>query len=591
MTAGHPAAEDPITRALVSGGLRALQAEMERLLERSAMSPFIHEKKDYFAGVAAADGRLLIGDNYTSYGNVMDAVLRQYPAETMRPGDVFAYNDCYGSDGGVTHTPDMVFVAPIIDEAILVGFVHCAGHLWDIGGMRAGSLSGDATEIFHEGLIVPPVRIVSDGEPNDELLRLMVANSRFASVLENDVQALLSATRLGVRRVLELCARHGRAVVVAAFDRSLRDTAQFVDEALGRLVPDGTYRFEEAVDSDAVGDTPIWIRLALSSVDGRRSLDTRTSDDQTRGPANYLMHDSVPKFALALYVLDEATGPHHNAGSASALDDVLVREGSVLWPRWPAPLGSRGQTKMRFQSALMGCIARATGGMSPAASAGYSLYVLRGLDARSGRFFLCTDGLAVGHGGRPTADGLDAIYGPGQRNYPVEYVPWRFPLRVERYGINLDSGGPGEHRGGCGIVREVRVLADEAVLASRLDNVRIPAYGVRGGMAGRGGAVTVNPGGPDARSIAPLSDGTAVRRGDLIRFETAGGGGWGHPFDRPAELVERDVRYGFVSVESARKDYGVVLDPETHDLDVAATARRRRRRPVTKLFHRGTYFD
>jgi N-methylhydantoinase B len=582
---------DPFSRALIAGGLRSVQAEMERVLERSAMSPFIHEKKDYFAGVATARGKLLIGDNHTSYGNVMAAILERYPASSMSAGDVYAYNDCYGSDGGVTHSPDIVFVAPIIDAEGLLGFVHCAGHFWDIGGMRAGSLSADATDIFQEGIIIPPIRIVAGDRPDSGLIRLIVANSRFPAVIENDLQAVLAATRLGVRRMLELRARHGRATLLAAFDRSLEETARHVSAALDGLIGDGTFAFDEAVDGDALSEAPIWLRLRLTSDAGRRVLDTRDSDDQTRGPANYLMHASVPSFALALYVLDDTTGPWHNAGSASALDDVLIRTGSVLRPRWPAALGSRGQTKMRFQSALMGCIARATQGRSPAASAGYSLYVLRGRDRETGRYFLCTDGLAVGHGGRATADGHDAIYGPGQRNYPVEYVPWRWPLRVERYGINRDSGGPGRWRGGCGIVREIRLMGEDAVLASRLDNVRIPAYGVSGGLSGRGGAVTIDPGGPNERSVRPISDGTVVRSGELIRFETAGGGGWGHPFDRPPPLVERDVRCGFVSVDSALADYGVVLDPASGRVQPTETARRRRRRPAAKLFHRTTYFD
>jgi N-methylhydantoinase B len=213
------------------------------------------------------------------------------------------------------------------------------------------------------------------------------------------------------------------------------------------------------------------------------------------------------------------------------------------------------------------------------------------LDRETGQYFLCTDGLAVGHGARESADGHDAVYGPGQRNYPVEYVPWRWPLRVERYEINRDSGGPGRTRGGCGIVREIRLLGDDAVLACRLDNVRIPAYGVHGGRSGRGGGVTIDPGGPDERSIRSISDGTIVRSGELIRFETAGGGGWGHPFDRPAASVARDVRGGFVSVESAREEYGVVLDTATLEIDRTRTERQRRRRPAAKLFHRTTYFD
>ena len=582
---------DPVDLALVRGGLRGLQAEMERLLERSAMSPFIHEKKDYFAGVATADGSLLIGDNYTSYGNVMEVVLERFPATSFVDGDVVWYNDCYGSKGGVTHSPDMVFIAPIVVDSVLVGFVHCAGHFWDIGGMRAGSLSNDATDVFQEGLIIPPVKITKAGVMDDELVAILLANTRFPTIISNDLRALVAATELGRRRVVELCQRLGRTTVTTAFQASIDRTTAYVREAVGHLVPDGTYTFDEAVDGDAVGGDPIWVRLRLTSEGGRRRLDTTASDDQTRGPANYLMHETVPSFALGLYALAAEPGLTHNAGSAAALDEVNIREGSVLRPRWPAPLGSRGQTKMRLQSALMGCVARATGGTTPAASAGYSLYVLRGYEADRTRYFLCTDGLAVGHGGRHDADGLDAIYGPGQKNYPVEYVPWRFPIRVESYGINPDSGGPGRFRGGCGIVREIRVLADEAVLASRLDNVRMPAYGVGGGLSGRGGSVTIDPGGPAERSVPPLSDGTVVRRGEVIRFETAGGGGWGHPFDRDAVLVERDVRYGFVTAASAAADYGVILDPVTGGVDIEATSARRTDRPPSGPFHRGSYFD
>ena len=358
---------------LVRGGLRGLQAEMERLLERSAMSPFIHEKKDYFAGVATADGRLLIGDNYTSYGNVMDVVLERFPTSSFVDGDVVWYNDCYGSDGGVTHSPDIVFIAPIIVGDELVGFVHCAGHFWDIGGMRAGSLSNDATDIFQEGLILPPARIAKAGQVDDELLNVLLANSRFPAILANDVRALIAATDLGRRRVVELCRRLGTATVSAAFEATIERTADYVVQSLTDMIPPGSYAFDEAIDGDAVGGRPVWVRLTLASDGQMRTLDTRASDDQTPGPANYLMDASVAKFALALLALAQEPALSHNAGSAAALDDVLIREGSVLRPRWPAPLGSRGQTKMRFQSALLGCVARATGGRTPAASAGYSL--------------------------------------------------------------------------------------------------------------------------------------------------------------------------------------------------------------------------
>lgn len=583
---------DPITLELIKGGLRSLQAEMENLIERTTMSPFIHEKKDYFVGIYARDGGNVVGNDHPNYGNVMDAVFHYYPVETMRPGDLYWYNDCYGSNGGVTHSPDMLFIVPIFVDGELVGFSQSKGHFLDIGGTRAGSLSPDATEIFHEGTIVPPIRIYREGVLNDEAFRLFLANTRFPDILRNDIRAIMAAAQLGEQRVAQLCRRFGTGTVTDAFLALREQTARFVRRTVEALVPPGEYRFEEAIDNDGVSGKPCWIRLKLIHRDGRLILDATESDDQTRGAINFLMHHSVPKFSLALYVLAGEPTLMHNAGSIVALDEVLLRTGSVLQPRWPAALGSRGQTNVRLQMALMGIFARAAHGLSPAASAAYSLYLLRGVDRASGEYFLCTDGVAVGHGARPDADGHDAIYGSGQKNYPAEYIADRFPLRLERYAINTDSGGPGRFRGGCGVVREVRLLADEAVLASRLDNVHYPPYGVNGGLSGRGGGVTVLREGEPPRYVESLSDGTVMKRGDVLRFATSGGGGWGHPFDRPAEVVAQDVRDGFVSLESAFEEYGVVLDPAALTLDVEETERRRRTARVEgKLFHRKAYFD
>lgn len=584
---------DPITIELAKGALLALQAEMEHLIERTTMSPFIHEKKDYFAAIYARDGGIAVGHDHPNYGNVMSAVFAYYAPETMRPGDLYWYNDCYGSAGGVTHSPDMLFIVPIFVDGELVGFSQTKGHFWDIGGSRAGSLSADATEIFQEGTIVPPIRIYKEGVVNDEAFRIFVANTRFPDIMRNDINALMAASQLGERRVVEACRRFGTSTMTNAF-LALRDqTARYVRRSACELISEGSYRFEEAIDNDGVSNKPAWIRLTLSREGDRIVLDARESDDQTRGPVNFLMHHTVARFSLALWLLAGEPRLMHNAGSMAALDDVLLREGSILQPRWPAPLGSRGQTNARVQSALMGTLARATGGKTPAASCAYSLYYFRGLDSKTGKYFLCSDGVAVGHGARNGADGHDAIYGAGQKNYPAEYISGRFPLRIERYAINRDSGGPGRYRGGCGVVREIRLLADEAVLASKLDGVDYPPFGLNGGLCGRPGSVTINPGMPNEQHVVPLSDGTVMKQGDLLRFATSGGGGWGHPFDRPAERVALDVEDGFVSVESALEDYGVALDPDTLELDAAATTdRRRTRRTNTKLFHRnGAYFD
>jgi N-methylhydantoinase B len=198
----------------------------------------------------------------------------------------------------------------------------------------------------------------------------------------------------------------------------------------------------------------------------------------------------------------------------------------------------------------------------------------------------------VGHGARATADGIDAVYFIAQKNYPVEFTEQNFPLRVRAYGINLDSAGPGRWRGGAGVYREVEVLTERAMLGVRMDNVANPPWGVAGGLCGRSGRILLNPGTAQERRLRSMEDGIMVQRGDIIRFECVGGGGYGHPFDRDPPRVLNDVLDGFVSAQSAHDDYGVVLGADGESVDLAATdAYRASHRWSTKLFHRGTYLD
>jgi N-methylhydantoinase B len=200
-----------------------------------------------------------------------------------------------------------------------------------------------------------------------------------------------------------------------------------------------------------------------------------------------------------------------------------------------------------------------------------------------------SDGVGVGYGARATADGIDAVYFVAQENYPVEFLELAYPVRLHRYGIHRDSGGPGKFRGGAGIVREYEVLAEHAVLSMRIDSVLNPPWGVAGGMQGGTGRAIVNPGTPQERALAPLSDGTVLRRGDILLLETGGGGGHGHPFDRLSERVVQDVRDGFVSLEAARRDYGVAIVDDV--VDEAATQALRSPKPMVKAFHRRGYVD
>ena len=581
---------DPITREIIKGALRAAQAEMEAVIERTAMSPFIREKKDYFAGILDARGRVVCGTMVPLFGNLAEIIFRQYPPATMRPGDLYWYNDCHGSRGGVSHSPDMVFAAPVFHRRRLVAFSQTWGHFWDIGGLRAGSISPDATEIFHEGIIVPAVRIYREGVLNDEAFRIFLRNSRFPDILQGDIRGVLAGCRLGERRVEELFERFGAETVLDAwafFERQCRDT---IRKTLESRIPDGTYETEDAVDGDGMSGRPFHVRMRLTKEGGRIALDTRSSDDQARGPINFIMHESVPKLIAGIYLLADHPTVLLNDGAQDTVDEVLVRPGSILAPHWPAPLGNRAHTLARVQSGVLALLALATGGDAPASNSVYNIYFLRGFDHAQREFFLVSDGVAVGYGARPFADGLDAIYYVAQKNYPAEFMEMVFPMRLRQYALHRDSGGPGRFRGGCGVVREIELLADEAVVALRQDNILFPPAGVNGGHAGRPGRCIVNPGRPDERVLAPMSDGNVIRKGDVMRLYTSGGGGWGDPLDRPIAEVRRDVLGGFVSPESSREDYGVEIDARGIADDLATARLREAKRGPIRMFHRNGYF-
>jgi N-methylhydantoinase B len=581
---------DPITLQIIRGALRTIQSEMEAVIERTAMSPFIREKKDFYAALFDGTGRLIAGSNLPVFGDVVGPIEKYYPLATMRPGDVYWFNDCYASKGAVSHSPDQVFLTPVFAEGRLSAFTQSWAHFNDIGGMRPGSLSPDCTDIYQEGIIVPPVRLVHEGVVVEELLRLFYRNSRFPEMVKGDTRASLAAIGLGERRLGEVFQRFGRARTVRAFERLIEETALEVRNKLRALLPVGRYDFTDTVDGDGQGHGPIKLRYRLEVAADRITLDTSASDDQVPGPVNFLMSPCVPAMVFASYLLDTGSQSMLNAGVEQAIDEVIVRPGSILQPNFPAPLGMRGITMMRNMATCLGLVNVATGGQAMASHSAYVIWYLRGRDDE-GALFLLSDGLGVGYGARPSADGNDAVYLVAQENFPSEFLEQVFPVRVLRYAINPDSGGPGRWRGGCGLIREVEVLAPEAMVSMRIDSVDHPPWGVAGGHAAGVGCCIVNPGRSDQRVLRPLSDGNMVKRGDVVRIATGGGGGWGHPFDRDPALVLRDVRAGFVSPASAEQDYGVVLSAEGAAVDGAATASRRARRPDTKLFHRHGYHD
>jgi N-methylhydantoinase B len=587
---------DPVTVEIIRGAIAAAQAEMEALIERTAISAFIREKKDFYTALFDAEGVMAVGSNVPIFGDMTGPVIRRFPLQTMRPGDVYWYNDCYESRGAISHSNDQVLIAPVFHEGRLAAMVMSWAHFADIGGLRPGSISPDATDIFHEGIMVPPTKLIDRGETNEAALAIFHRNSRYPAQSIGDMKALMASVELGVRRLEESLARFGSETFQLALAELLERTRRLVRRRLAETFPYGTHRFTDAIDSDGHGHGPFRIRFALTREKGadgedRYTFDASETDDQAYGPVNFIMNPGVPGMALGLYYLGGDPAHVCNAGGPLALDEVRLREGSLLHPRYPAPLGMRGLTMMRVLAALNGLV-NVAGGGAPAAHSAYVITMMRGA-FRDGngalKPFLLADGIGVGYGARPTADGIDAVYFVAQENYPVEFLELGYPVRLLAYGVVTDSGGAGRWRGGCGILREYEILAEEATFGVRIDSVKNPPWGFDGGMSGGVGRVWVNRGKADERELPPLSDGHRLKRGDILRIETGGGGGRGHPFDRPPEEVLEDVLGGYVSAEAARRLYGVAI--RNDEVDGQASAALRARRPAVKAFHRGAYVD
>lgn len=578
---------DPVTLEIVHGSLEATIREMEALIDRTAMSASIKEKKDRFIGLYDRVGNMVGAHVSFSGPGMIQPLLHEYSIDDMQPGDVYLFNDPYFTDGAIQHLGDMCFVTPVFSDGEPVAFSAAFGHFRDIGGARPGSISPSATEIFQEGLRIPPIRIARAGALNREAYRLMLANSRFPIELEGDTRALMAASTLGVTRLQELFERYGLHVVLSAFDELQLQTARAARTMLRELVPEGRYAFYDYVDSDGLSPEPIRVGMELIREGDRISVDISSSGPQTLGPVNFVATAGFINLLFGRYLESRDSRFLLNEGLFKVIDEVRSRSGTIVQPRFPAATGLRSHSRLRLSSCMLGVLNAATGGNAPANSPVYELYSIALRDPDTGALDVCTEGVGAGLGARPYADGVDVIYFIAQQNFPIEFLEGEHAVRIERYEILPDSGGPGRYRGGCGVMRDVRVLAS-GLLSTRMDNVRFPCWGVAGGMAGRSGAIVINPGTSRQRQVPPIAADVHLDAGDLLRVLSVGGGGWGDPFQRPAERVVRDVREHFVSVDGARTDYGVVIDLDTGGLDSERTRELRDQpRPPRRQVDRG----
>ena len=577
------ASVDPIVVEIVEGTLASAEAEVEAAIERTARSPMIREARDFRAGIHDRHCRKLTGRSYSA---LVQPIVRDFPIATIQPGDVFFHNDVYQSEGGIGHLPDLCVTVPVHHDGEVVAFVQAFGHHDDIGGCVPGSMPSHGTSFFQEGLIVPPVRLYAAGEPNADLLRVMVRNSRLPDSLRGDLDAEVAACRMGAERVAELFRRYGRETVESAFEAILtRTTAVFETELLSKI-PEGMYVWEDYAEHDGVDPPRLHTqRMTLTRSGPGLIIDFSGTSAQARGPINHAGNYAEGVFLkkwLAPILRNLADSPERmaeldvNEGVVPLIELRFPPPGTLLTPVFPAPVNARTFVILRLLGILAGVLAKATGGNMPADQETIRYTGFHGLDAE-GQPYLMREVLGGGSGGRPWADGSDTIHVvPDSKNLPVEFTETRFPLRVETLALAPDSGGAGKRRGGLGYRKEIRVLRDAQFL-SVADRSILSCWGLKGGRAGRPFRVTLDPGGASERQLEGLVDDEPIPASTLVRIDTTGGGGWGDPLEREPELVALDVTQGKVSAASARDDYGVVLLSTASEciVDMEATERLR----------------
>lgn len=551
---------DPIVLQIVEGTLASVEAEVEAAIERTARSPMIRDQHDFRAGIHDRRCRKLTGRSYSA---MVQPVVRDFPLDRMREGDVFYHNDVYLSEGSIGHLPDLTTTVPVFHEGRVVAFVQAFGHHDDIGGMVPGSMPAHATSAFQEGLMIPPVRLFSEGRRNDDLYRVIVRNSRTPESFAGDLDSEVAACQMGAKRLRKLFERYGADTVDACFDALVRRCADTFRREILPAIPNGTYEFEDYIEHDGVEAPRLHVlRMTMTKTPDKIVCDLAGTGPQARGPINHAGDYSGGLFLrkwMACILRNLADSPERaaeldiNEGVCEVLELRFPAKGTLVTPEFPAPTNARSFLILRLLGVFAGCLAQAVGGRMPADQETIRYWGIHGTDA-GGRWYLLREVLGGGSGGRHYSDGSDAIHiVPDSKNLPAEFAETRFPVIIEQLALATDSGGPGRRRGGLGYDKRIRLLRD-AWFVSTADRARLGCYGLAGGMAGLPYEASV-----DGSPLPGMNDDVFMPAGTLLRMRTTGGGGWGDPYEREPELVLQDVIRGLVSVESAERDYGVVV--------------------------------
>ncbi len=550
-------ANDPITLEIIQNSLQAAADEMFAAMRKTAMSSIIYEVLDMGTGITDADGRIASsGAGIPAFVGVLDksvqTLLRKFdkPGD-IQPGDVFITNDPY--HGGVTHLNDLVLAMPVFAGGELIAWTANIAHNSDVGGMAPGSLSGEATEIFQEGLRLPGVKLICGGETDEAVMAIITVNSRMPDFLLGDVWAAIASVRIGARRLEDLALKYG----VTTFSAAMESFAAFGEATaraeLGKL-PKGTFKLSEEQDDGRVFN----VRITIS--DDEFIVDLRDNPDQDPGPTNTSRDGTVVCAQMVFKSLTDPDTPA-NDGSFRPLK-VLTREGSVFHAREPSAIGFYFETEVRVYDLIWRCLAPHVPERLPAGhfSSICGTFV-GGIHPDTGRQYTIIEPQLGGWGAWEGRDGNPCVFSGfhGETyNTPAEISESRNGLFVDRMELNTEPGGEGKYTGGRGLRLEYRIRTNDGFLTAGYTRSRIKPWALEGGLEGSGNYVEVFKT-DGSQEVYSFVSGLPVNTDDVIRIVTASGGGYGDPKDRDAASVREDVKNGLLSAERAAEVYGVTI--------------------------------
>ena len=561
---------DPVTTEVISNAFVSTADEILAALIKSAYSTNIKERQDCSSVVMDANGEVVcIGDisqpiHISSFMFTGGAILKRFPREDLRDGDVFMVNDPYS--GGPSHLADVTFVGPVFHRGRFLGFVGNTGHWPDVGGKSPGACAlGDATEIFQEAIRFPPVRIHRAGELNREILEVILLNVRDPDSRDGDIRAQIGSVHLGVRRMQELADRHGADVLSLAMEEAHRVSEAKIRHGILQL-KEGTFEAVDYMDDDLDSDEPIPMHVKITV---RHTPEPVISLGfaGTGGPARWGINSPYSAtVAMVGWILRTVLDPTAlaSAGFWRAVE-MTVPEGCLLNARSPSPVGARSEVCAILPDLLLAALQPAVKGKVIAGSHG-----VHGMGFSNERApnFIYYETVAGGGGAGETKDGIDGIWWAS--NLPIEAMESEFPMMADLLEYIPDSGGPGRFRGGVGVRKEYRMLVD-AFVATHSNRHTIPAKGLKGAGEGTGTRIVHNPDTEGAVELPREGGFIPVAGQDVVTIVSGGGGGFGDPLERDPDLVLRDVRNGKVTPDGARRGYGVVVEGDNPRLDREAT--------------------